>query len=52
MRTGLLGAGVLRTSFLGTGCYVLGVEGYWGGGWWLGLGLLAVGCGFCEVPWK
>ena len=36
VRTGFLGAGVLRAGFLGTGGYVLGVGGYWGGGWDLG----------------
>ena len=52
VRTGFLGAGVLRAGFLGTGGYVLGVGYYWGGGWGLGLGLLAVVCGLCELPWK
>ena len=52
MRTGFLGAGVLRAGFLGTGGYVLGVGGYWGGSWGLGLGLLAVVCGLCELPLK
>ena len=33
MRTGFLGAGVLRAGFLGTGGYVLGVGDYWGGGY-------------------
>ena len=33
MRTGFLGAGVLRACFLGTGSNVLDVGGYWAGGW-------------------
>ena len=52
MRIGFLGARVVRAGFLRTGGFVLGVGGYWCRGWGLGLGLLAVVCGLCELPWK
>ena len=47
VRTGFLGAGVLRAGFLGTGGYVLGVGGYWGGGWDLGFWLQSAGSASC-----